>query len=162
MPITLIVNNTPFEYPIDGDSPGWGQAATDWATEVTLVLNELLGSSDIIQTPFVISNNVSVFTDILGLSFNTGLVRAAVIDYSVYRTSTASPSGHAETGVLNIVYDNSAAPGSKWSMIGYGVNGNSGVTFNITDAGQVQYKSSDIGAAGHSGIMKFRAKALNQ
>lgn len=162
MPITLIVNNIPYEYPIEGDSPGWGQPATDWATEVTLVLNELLGSSDIIQTPFVINNNVTSFTDILGLSFNTGLVRAANINYSVYRTSTANPSGHSETGVMNIVYDNLAAPGSKWQMVVYGIAGNSGVTFNITDAGQLQYKSSDIGSLGHSGTMHFRAKALNQ
>lgn len=162
MPVTLVVNNTPYEYPIDGDSPGWGQPATDWATAVTAVLNELLGSTDIIQTPFVIDNNITSFTDILGLSFNTGLVRAAVIDYSIYRTSTGSPSGHAETGVLNVVYDNLASPGSKWSILGYGVNGNAGVTFSITDSGQVQYKSSNISSSGYSGIMHFRAKTLAQ
>ena len=162
MPITLTVNNIPFEYPVSGDSPGWGGPATDWATEVTLVLNELLGSTDIVQTPFIISNNITSFTNIVGLSFNTGLVRGAVIDYTIYRTSTANPTGQAESGVLSVVYDNLAGSGSKWSLIAYGLNGNSGVTFNITDAGQLQYKSTDIGATGYSGVMHFRARSLGQ
>lgn len=162
MPITLIVNNIPYEYPVPGDSPGWGQPATDWATEVTAVLAELLGSTDIVQTPFIISNNISSPSDIVGLSFNTGLVRAAVIDYSIYRTSTSNPSGKAESGVISIVYDNLATPGSKWSLILYGGNGLAGVTFNITDSGQVQYTSTDIGATGYSGVIHFRAKTLNQ
>lgn len=162
MPINLVVNNISYEYPVPGDSPGWGQPATDWATEVTLVLNELLGSTDIVQTSFNISNNISSFNDIIGLSFNTGLVRAAVIDYSIYRTSTANPSGETESGVINIDYDNLAASGSKWSIILYALTGNSGVTFNMTDSGQMQYKSTDIGAVGYSGTMRFRAKTLSQ
>ena len=162
MPITLIVNNIPYEYPVPGDSPGWGQPATDWATEVTAVLAELLGSTDIVQTPFIISNNISSFSDIVGLSFNTGLVRGAVIDYTIYRTSTANPTGNSESGVLSVVYDNLAGSGSKWSLIGYAQNGDSGVTFNITDSGQFQYKSTDINATGYSGVMHFRAKTLAQ
>ncbi len=85
-----------------------------------------------------------------------------MIDYTVYRTSTASPSGNSEGGVISVVYDNLAAPGSKWSLVLYGGNGLSGVTFNITDSGQFQYKSSDIGATGYSGVMHFRAKTLSQ
>lgn len=161
MPVTLTVNNIPFEYPVPGDSPGWGQPATDWATQVTIALQDLQGLTDIPQKTFTISNNVTSFTDIAGLTFNTGLVRAAFIDYSVYRTSTGSPSGFSESGNINIVYDNLAAPGSKWRIVGGSIPGNSGVTFTITDAGQFQYKSTDMGA-GHSGNMHFRAKTLNQ
>lgn len=162
MPIELIVNNIPFEYPVAGDEPGWGQPATDWATEVTEVLNDLKGPNDILQTSVAISNNISVFTDIAGLTFNTGQVRSAVINYSVYRISTANPSGNAESGVLSITYDNSASSGNKWLITAYGISGNSGLTFNITDAGQVQYKSTDINSTGYSGTMTFRAKALEQ
>lgn len=162
MPITLIVNNIPYEYPIPGDSPGWGQPATDWAAEVTLVLNDLLGPNDISETIFTIANNVSSFTNINGLSFNTGTVRSAIIDYSIYRTSTANPSGNAESGTINIVYDNLAAPGSKWAMSIGNVTGNSGVTFTITDLGQVQYQSTNINATGYSGNIHFRARTLGQ
>lgn len=162
MPITLTVNNIPFEYPVPGDSPGWGQPATDWATEVTIALNDLQSPTDIPQNSFTISNNVTVFTDITGLNFNTGLVRAAFIQYSVYRTSTSNPSGNIDAGIMSIVYDNLASSGSKWTVVGGPISsGTSGVTFNITDAGQFQYKSTDLGV-GHSGVMHFTAKTLAQ
>lgn len=161
MPVTLTVNNIPFEYPVAGDSPGWGQAATDWATQVTIALNDLQGLTDIPQKTFTIQNNITSYTDVAGLTFNTGLVRAAFIDYSVYRTSTSNPSGVSEAGQMIIVYDNLAAPGSKWLQIQGPKVGTSGVTFTITDAGQFQYKSDNLGA-GHSGNMHFRAKTLNQ
>lgn len=160
MSITLTVNGIPFEYPTPGQEPGWGEAATDWATEVTEVLGELLGPNDIIQTTFNIQNNIAVFTNIASLSFDPGEVRGALIDYTIYRTSDANPSGQAEGGSIKIVYDNSAGAGSKWIWTVYGVAGNSGVTFNLTDAGQFQYQSTDIGAVGYSGTMTFRAKAL--
>jgi hypothetical protein len=165
MPISLTVNNLPFEYPVPGDSPGWGEGATGWAEEVTLVLNNLQGPNDIIQTSFSnpgFANNVSTPTNVTGLSFNTGQVRAAFIEYSIYRTSTLNPSGNAEAGIMIIVYDNLAASGSKWSLTIGPVNGNSGVSFSITDAGQIQYISTDIGSAGYSATMHFSAKALNQ
>jgi hypothetical protein len=165
MPIELVVNNISYEYPISGDSPGWGQAATDWATEVTFVLNNLKGPNDILQTSFsspAFANNQVTPADIVGLSFNTGQVRAAFIQYSIYRTSTANPSGNAEAGMLIAVYDNLAGSGSKWSLTAGPISGNSGVTFSMTDAGQLQYTSSDIGATGYSAVMKFSAKALNQ
>lgn len=162
MPVTLTVNNIPFEYPIPGDSPGWGEGATDWATEVTTVLNDLLGPNDIIQNTFTVANNQTSPANVVGLIFNTGQVRAAIIEYSVYRTSTANPTGFTESGTLEIAYDNLAAPGSKWSLIGTDLNGLSGVTFSITDTGQVQYTSTDLGSTGYSGNMHFRARALNQ
>lgn len=161
MPQTLIVNNIPFQYPVPGDEPGWGQAASDWAAEVTDVLDDLLGPNDITQTSFTVQNNIAVATDIAGLIFNTGQVRAATIQYSVYRTSTSNPSGFAESGTINVVYDNAAGAGDKWSFT-QSSNGLSGVTFSITDLGQFQYTSSDIGAAGYSGILKFRAQTLTQ
>lgn len=160
MPVTLTVNNIPIEYPVAGDSPGWGQAATDWATQVTIALQNLQSPTDIPQKTFTIQNNIVSFADITGLTFNTGLVRAAFISFSIYRTSTAFPSGNAEAGYLTIVYDNLAAPGSKWLLVGSG-GGLSGITFNVTDAGQLQYKSTNLGP-GHSGNMHFRAITLNQ
>jgi len=162
MPISLVVNNIPFEYPSPGDSPGWGQPATDWASEVTLVLTELFGPNDLAETTFNIANNISAFTNVAGLLINTGAVRSADISYSVYRTSTSNPSGFSESGIINVTYDNLAASGSKWSLIQYGINGSSGVIFNITDGGQVQYKSSDLGATGYSGVMHYRVKTLGQ
>ena len=161
MPVTLTVNNIPISYPTPGDGPGWGASATEWANQVTIALQNLQNDTDIPQTTFIVGNNVSSFTNIVGLAFNTGLVRSAIITYSIYRTSISNPSGNAESGEMMIVYDNLAAPGSKWSMIQGPKVGDAGLIFTITDAGQVQYQSSNLGS-GHSGNMHFSAKTLNQ
>jgi hypothetical protein len=162
MPITLTVNNQPFQYPVSGDSPGWGEGATDWATEVTLVLNSLLGPNDIIQSTIAVINNQVSAMNVVGLALNTGQVRSAIIEYSVYRTSTANPSGNSESGTMIATYDNLAASGMKWSLIITDINGYSGINFSILDNGQVQYTTNDINSVGYSGNMHFRARALNQ
>jgi hypothetical protein len=163
MPITLVVNNLPFEYPVSGDSPGWGQSATDWAQQVTIALANLQGLTDIPEKTFTISNGVGSPTNIAGLSFNTGLVRAAVINYSVYRTSTVGlvTTDYAESGEMTIVYQNLAAPGTKWNVVQGPVVGSAGVSFSVTDAGQFQYTSSTL-AGTTTGVIHFRAKSLGQ
>jgi len=158
MPL-LTVNNTTFQYPDPGSEPGWGQDASDWASEVTAVLASLVSSDDILQTSYSINNNVSTPTDVNRLFFNPSTVRAANIQYSVYRISTANPSGHVESGIIYLNYDNAASLGSKWSFTQQ-KNGDSGVVFSITDAGQIQYISTDIDSTGYSGVIKFTAKTL--
>lgn len=162
MPVTLVVNKQPYNYPVPGDSPGWGAEATGWAEQVTEVLQELFGDNDIAETTFNVANNVTSFTNVVGLILNTGAVRAATITYSVYRVSTANPSGHSESGTLRAVYDNSAGSGSKWALSGFGIDGDAGITFQILDSGQVQYKTTDINSTGYSGVMHFSAKTLGQ
>jgi hypothetical protein len=162
MPVSLTVNNSVFQYPTPGDEPGWGASATSWAVEVTEVLSSLLGPNDILETAFNINNNVVSPTNITGLIFNTASVRGATIEYSIYRISTLNPSGNAESGIITLIYDDSAAPGSRWQMAIGGITGNAGVIFSITDGGQVQYTSTDIDAVGYTGIIKFSAKAKQQ
>lgn len=160
MPKTLIVNNTPYNYPVSGDEPGWGEAAgaTGWPKGVTDALSDLLGPNDILETAFNIANNQASFADVTGLVFNAASVRAAEISYSVFRISTANPSGHTETGTIQIVYDNNVG----WSINQGNILGSSGVTFQVTNTGQIQYKSTDIGSLNYIGTMKFRAKTLQQ
>lgn len=158
MPKQLIVNNTPFDYPAEGDEPGWGGPATAWACEVTNVLGNLLGPNDILETSFNIANNQTTAADVTGLIFNAGSVRSAVVEYSVFRISDANPSGNTETGEMHIVYDNNAG----FSLGIGGVIGNSGCNFSITGAGQVQYTSTDIDNLNYIGVMKFKARALQQ
>lgn len=158
MPKTLIINNTPYNYPTSGDEPGWGGEATGWAEGVTNVLSDLLGPNDILETAFNIANNQTSFSDVTGLIFNAASVRAAEIRYSIYRRSNTNPSGKTEFGILQIAYDNNVG----WSINQGNLLGSAGVTFEITPAGQVRYKSTDIGALNYIGTMKFRAKTLQQ
>ena len=158
---TLVINNVTYNYPGPGEDPGWGEDATGWAEEVTSVLSSLLGAGDILETTFNVANNVTSATNITGLSFDTATVRSAVIEYSIYRISDTTTSGKAETGVLDIVYDNSASSGNKW-LLSQESNGDSGITFDITDAGQFTYTSTDIGSTNYSGVFKFKARTTSQ
>lgn len=160
MPNLTVANNV-YAYPDPGTDPGWGESATAWAQAVTDVLNTLLAPGDILETSFAIANNVSVDTNINGLAFDNSTIRAANIAYSVYRASTANPSGNVESGTIYLTFDNSASPGNKW-IVAVQNSGNAGVTFTCTDSGQVQYKSSDIDSTGYSGQMRFSARTLSQ
>jgi hypothetical protein len=160
MPISLVVNNITYNYPSPGEDPGWGEDATGWAEAVTEVLNSILGPGDLLETTFSVANNQATLANITGLFFNPSSVRAAVIEYSIYRVSTSNLSGNAESGVLEIIYDDSAAASNKW-LIKRDHNGDAGIDIDILDSGQIQYKSSDIGAAGYIGTMKFRARSLS-
>jgi len=161
MPVNIVVNNIPISYPSPGDEPGWGESGTQFAVEVAEVLNSLVNANDILETTFSVANNITTFTNVAGLSFSTGQVRSAEIIYSIYRTSTLNPFGIVESGSMNVVYDGNAPVNEKWKFaVGNVAGPGAGVTFTITDAGQVQYKSTDIGAAGYSGEMRFRAKTI--
>jgi len=160
MPI-LTVNNNVYNYPDAGTDPGWGEDATAWAQAVTDVLSTLLAPGDILETSFSISNNVLVDTNVNGLQFNGASVRAANVEYSIYRTSTETPSGNVQTGTLLLTYDTTGAIGSKW-IVADQRTGDAGVVFTCTDAGQIQYKSTDIGTTSYQGQIKFRARTLAQ
>jgi hypothetical protein len=156
MATSLTIDNETFQYPEAGDSPGWGSEATDWAKKVTELLNNLQASDDITQSAFSIANNVSSFTNITGLAFSTATVRAATIEYSLYRTTSLNEL--AETGIIQVVYKNTAA---SWELIRNFV-GDSGVDFEITNTGQLRYKSTNVAGASYSGTLKFRGKTLTQ
>lgn len=160
MAIQLTVAGTPFSYPESGEEPNWAYA-TDWAVAITAVLSTLVGPNDILKTAFTISNNQSVSTNVNGLLFDPGTVRAANIDYAIYRTSTAAPAGHSETGTIYLIFDNSASAGNKWHL-GQKNIGEAGVSFSISDSGQLSYVSTDIGTLGYFGEIIFSAKTLDQ
>jgi len=157
----LTIDNITYNYPGAGEDPGWGEDATGWAEGVTNVVNTLQGPGDILETTFNIANNQISPVNVNGLAFDTGVVRSAKITYSIYRISTANPSGNTESGTIDIVYDDSATSGNKWLIIQEAA-GDSGVLFDITDSGQFTYTSTDINSTGYSGIMKFKASTLGQ
>jgi hypothetical protein len=155
------VNGTTFNYPTPGDDAGtWGEPATDWAVEVTAVLATLLAPGDILQTSFTVQNNVTSPSNVNGLLFDPAQVRASNITYSVYRKTDSVTSGNVENGTLYINYDNNASSGNKWTL-SQQKNGEAGITFSITDAGQFQYTTTNIAGANYIGQMKFSARSLS-
>lgn len=161
MSISLTIAGTTFLYPESGTDPNWAEQASSWAAAVTEALNTLLSPGDILQTEFTLNNNTSIATNVNGLLFDSGITRAANVHYTIYRTSTSTPSGKAETGTLYLIFDDSAAVGTKWQMTQI-KNGEAGVVFSIGDNGQIQYTSSDIGTLGYSGSIQFSARSLSK
>jgi hypothetical protein len=154
------IRNKTFNYPSPGESPGWGEDATDWAEEVTDVLSTLSSAGDIPVTSATILNNQSSAANVPGLLFDPSVVRGAEIPYTITRTGTvsAAPVTLVEKGQIQIVYN-----GSSWELVRASV-GDAEVTFSITNAGQFQYVSNDIssgaGVTGYSGNVKFEASTI--
>jgi hypothetical protein len=145
--IILSVNNVPFEIPTAGQPAPWGESLTDYFSEVAKVLNSLKGANDILETGATILNNQATFLDIPDFKFNPALVRSFSVQGSIARE--VGPTKVYESFVLNGLRTDTG-----WILQQEGF-GDSGVILDITPAGQVQYKSSNISGGG-SGLLKFR------
>lgn len=155
--IQLTINGTVYEYPESRDSPSWGEDATAWAQAVTDVLADVVGTGDILTTTATVANNISSATNVAGLSFDPTLVRASIVEYSIYRVTTGSGATEAvEVGTMYLTYKSTA---NVWDLAIVGATG-AGVTFSITTAGQIQYVSTNFTGLSYVGTMKFRARAF--
>lgn len=163
MPI-LTLKNKAFNYPNPGQQPGagdssigYGEDATAWAEEVTLILNSLLSAGDIIRSQASISNNVTVAEEILDMAFENTQTRAANVMYTIERPTASAVNPITETGTLYLNYN---ADSGAWdlSQIKFG---DAGVSFSVTTEGLVEYLSTDTGDA-TPGVIVFSAKTLSQ
>lgn len=153
----LSVNGNNFSYPEAGDPPGWGEGASNWADEVTEVLNTLSNVNNVLETTFILTNGQTTPANVTDLVFSTSSVRAAEIDYSVYITTDSEEL--TETGKLVIAYSNVSG---TWDIAQYALMDDSGIEFSILNSGQVQYTTTTIAGTGYSGTLKFKAKVLTQ
>lgn len=154
MSVTLIVNNTPFDYPEQGEQAPWGEAATGWAKEVTTVLNSINGPYDILESSANILNNQTTFQNIPGFVFDVTLVRSFQVNGNIYRTNGTIVKVESFT-------INGLSTGASWSITQEGF-GDAGVIFDLdSNTGQMRYKSDDL-AGQTSGLVKFKATAISQ
>lgn len=156
MSVQLTIGGVVYDFPVEGTDPSWGENVTDAVTAIVDVLNNLGGTGDILTTSFNTANNVSSPTNVTALSFDTSQIRSAVITYSSYRKTSLSEL--SETGIILITYKSIAA---TWELAQYSV-GDSGMVFTITNAGQVQYTSSNLSGTSYVGKLKFSAKVSLQ
>ena len=161
MAISVTINNKTFNIPVAGQDPGWGEDTTSWILEINSLVSSLFGAGDIVESSSNIANNQTTSQNVIALLFDPSIIRAAVVEYSVYRVSDETPSGTVETGTLELVYDNNASGGSKWQLAREFV-GDANISIDITDAGQLTYQSGNIGSTNYSGVIKFKARALSQ
>lgn len=156
MAITLIVNNIPFDYPEQGEQQPWGEAATGWATEVTNVLASVKGPADILESFFDLSNNQVAPASIPGFSFDSTTVRSFQISGNIVRSYDPG------TGTVELTEEYTLTglnTGADWLIQREGF-GETGVEFDITPTGQVQYTSSNIVGISIQFRLKFRGTAV--
>lgn len=144
---TLVIGSCTFLYPVAGTKPGWAEEAADWAEAVTNKLATVSGTNDICTktvTVLACQCAANIGSGQTALSFSTATVRSFVVTYNVLRGSTV------ETGSME-----GAQVGGTW-VFSHDHTGCTGMCFDITSAGQVQYYS-DCSCAG---TITFNATTL--
>lgn len=107
---------------------------------------------DIQETSFSAANNQVAVANVTGLLFPNATVRSFEAQVAVLIDAT--------TDLYEKFRLEGIQKGSSWDMFIISVGDNSGITFSITNAGQVQYTSAN--SAGFvSNTMKFRAQTLS-
>jgi hypothetical protein len=168
---TLVVNSIPFEYPEQGEQQPWGESATAWASEVTDLLNFVVGTFDKLESAAEIKELQATSADISGLVFPSASVRSFVLTGSISRkyTTATLPAGSpapfsvAEEFTINGIYNDS---NGTWTIQQDSV-GESFVSFDINSSGQISYQSQNLttvysltAASGYSGLLKYKASTL--
>lgn len=109
-------------------------------------------AGDINETSFSAANNQVSAANVTGLAFANGTVRSFKAQVSV--------AIDADADLFEVFELMGVQKGASWDMSVQSVGDNSGITFSITNAGQVQYTSSNV-AGFVSNSMKFRAQTLS-
>lgn len=155
MPKTLTVGTEDFEFPLEGENAGYGESVSDWAEAVSDALETVQAPNDVLVTTASILNNQTSFADIAGFIFDSSEVISINAEFIVIRTTVSPANNLVESGFIQGNFD-----GSNWI---YGVisQGNAGITFNITSAGQLQYQSTNVTGTTYVGSITFRGRVFN-
>ena len=105
-------------------------------------------TGDLDYTSFTLANNQAAPADITGFAFSNASVRAFKAIASVYIDATADLFEMFEILAIQ--------RGADWALTTTATGDVSGVTFSITNAGQVQYTSANY-TGFSTGYIKFRA-----
>lgn len=151
------IQGTIIDFPSSAQSPNWADPIVQFAQAVEKALASVAGPFDVPPQIFVMTSNANTNVSLPSLAFPTSNVQGAFIEYTVFRTTTTTKV--AEFGTIEIVYNPDNPIGNKWE-IAREFTGDGNVTFSITDTGQVQFSSTLIGGASHSGTIGYLAKAL--
>lgn len=115
--------------------------------------NKYIGlASDIEETSFSIANNQAAPANITGLAFSNAAVRSF--------STTVSVSIDATADLFEVFEIKGIQKGSEWDFSVSSTGDNTGISFSITNAGQIQYTSASY-AGFVSGVMKFRASTTS-
>lgn len=155
MAITLTIQGKIIDFPSSAQSPNWASALVEFAEAVEAALDGVAGDYDVAPEILTISSDVNTLVDIETLSFPTANVRGAFIRYAFERSSDTTTE--VETGSLDIIYNDDTG---SWQSSREAVGTDTGLTFTVTNTGQVQYSTTAIGGTFVSGALTYTAQAL--
>jgi len=154
---SITVGSCTFLFPEQGQKSGWGEVVTDTVCALATRLASISGANDLDLTTVCICNNKSSATNVgsgaAALSFPITAVRSFETTYVVIRTDSCC-CVLTESGTMYGNYN-----GTVWNFSVGNITGCTGVSFQITGAGQVQYFSD---ACAGAGTMKFSATTIAQ
>ncbi len=152
---TVQIGSNIYTIPEQGTNPQWGEDLTAYLEAIADALANVQGPNDILVTSANLANNQTSFANVSGLQFNTAEVQSVEINYLVIRTYDSGTSVVTESGKILGNYD-----GSTFSIATQHI-GDAGITFDITNTGQVQYKSTDL--TNHvSSVIRFTGKTIDE
>jgi hypothetical protein len=160
MPL-ITIGSTIIDAPDSGASPNWAPAIIQFMEAVAQQLAITSGAFDVAPQSFSLdAYNTASNIDIPALSFSTSNVRAVFIRYAVYRQTTLANAD--EAGDIIAVYNPNNSVGFKWTVSQVRTSGGAQISFNMTDNGQIQFSTTALSGASHSGKITFEARALEQ
>lgn len=154
MSTTVTIGNKTFEIPDPGEKIGWAEDTTDYLIAIADALTTVQGPNDILQTTSALANNQSSPAIISGFSFSTANVVAIDSSFVVARTFDSGATTVTESGKIIGSYDGSVF------TISVDSEGDSGISFDITNTGQITYTSSDLSNHVSSSIT-FTARTID-
>jgi hypothetical protein len=104
-----------------------------------------------VQANVSIANNQVSLDNVSNLVFDGAVAKKFIVDYGLYRSTDTTSL--AQAGRLRGVYNEDAA---EWYLSDDYSGQNAGVTFSITNGGQIQYTSSNISGTGYVGTLEYR------
>lgn len=161
MPV-INIQGTIINFPDSAQSPNWAEPIIQFAEAVAQALSTVTGPFDVPPQIYTLISNGNTDIALPSLTFPTADVRGAIIDYTVYRSSSGVGAVTlSDVGTLYINYNPNGPTGHKWD-ISNEHNTLTGVTFSITDQGQVEFSSTVISGSSAVGFIGYTAKALQQ
>lgn len=160
MAITLQIAGNIIEFPSSAASPNWAPGIIEFAQAVTDALQGTVGPFDVPpQIQPIDAYNPGTNISLQSATFPVSDVRSVELIYSVYRTTTTNTA--YESGTLTAIYSPDNPVSQKWEVAREGV-GEGFIDFTFLDTGEVQFSTTAIPGANHTGIISFQAKALLQ
>lgn len=121
------------------------------ATDTITVNSSGGGGGGAIPSPVsaTLDNSVSD-SNVIGLSINPATTLAAVIEYTIVRSTNSSKL--CSVGRLRVVYNSASL---QWFLSDDYAGDNTGITFSIASDGQIKYTSTNLSGTMYVGTLKY-------